>query len=243
MDERRETRRAGVSGPGESGRTDAGGGGGDLGTELSADQAAVPTLSCGSGVDGLVHGKVGKRSNHAKAARFRRRVLGLIGKHYGGEVGERFGPTLAAEHLAEDDGVVVDAETLRRWMLEEGLWSRARKRKPYRQRRLRRAHFGELVQIGRQLRGLAGSARTARLSDPHGGRCNQHEPGDVHVGRDNLGSRRDAARLGGEVRNTAGVVRGLEDSVSGASQRAAEAGRDCAGVASWGACARSWASS
>ena len=99
------------------------------------------------GVDGLVHRKVGKRSNHAKAARFRRRVLALVGKHYGGEPGERFGPTLAAEHLSEDHGVVVDVETLRRWMLEEGLWSRARKRKPYRQRRLRRAHFGELVQM------------------------------------------------------------------------------------------------
>ena len=41
----------------------------------------------------------------------------------------------------------MDAETLRRWMLEEGLWSRRRKRKPYRQRRERRRHFGELVQM------------------------------------------------------------------------------------------------
>ena len=39
------------------------------------------------------------------------------------------------------------AETLRRWMLEEGLWRRRRKRKPYRQRRERRRHFGELVQM------------------------------------------------------------------------------------------------
>jgi hypothetical protein len=99
------------------------------------------------GADGLVHGHVGKRSNHAKAARFRRRVLALVRKHYSGDPGERFGPTLASEHLAEDQGVVVDAETLRRWMLDEGLWSRERKRKPYRQRRLRRAHFGELVQM------------------------------------------------------------------------------------------------
>lgn len=99
------------------------------------------------GAAGLVHGQVGKRSNHAKAARFRRRVLALVRKHYSGEPGERFGPTLAAEHLAEDHGLAVDAETLRRWMLEEGLWSRARKRQPCRQRRLRRAHFGELVQM------------------------------------------------------------------------------------------------
>lgn len=99
------------------------------------------------GVNGLVHRNVGRRSNHAKAAKFRRRVLALVRKHYGGDPGERFGPTLAAEHLGEDHGVVMDAETLRRWMLEEGLWTRERKRKPYRQRRMRRAHFGELVQM------------------------------------------------------------------------------------------------
>jgi hypothetical protein len=99
------------------------------------------------GAAGLVHGHVGKRSNHAKEARFRRRVVALVRKHYGGERGERFGPTLAAEHLAEDHNVAVDAETLRRWMLDEGLWTRERKRKPYRQRRLRRGHFGELVQM------------------------------------------------------------------------------------------------
>ena len=100
-----------------------------------------------SGQKGLVHGHVGRRSNHAKDAKFRKRALSLVSKHYSGEPGERFGPTLAAEHLAEDHGVVVDAETLRRWMLAEGLWTRERKRKAHRQRRLRKAHFGELVQM------------------------------------------------------------------------------------------------
>ena len=99
------------------------------------------------GVDGLVHGNAGKRFNHGKAAKLRGRVLGLVKKYYGGEPGERFGPTLAAEHLATDHGIGVDAETLRRWMLEAGLWTRERKRKAYRQRRLRRAHFRELVQM------------------------------------------------------------------------------------------------
>jgi hypothetical protein len=99
------------------------------------------------GAEGLVHGNAGKRSNHGKSAKLRQRALGLVKKHYAGASGERFGPTLAAEHLAEDHGIVVDAETLRRWMLEADLWTRERKRKPYRQRRLRRAHFGELVQM------------------------------------------------------------------------------------------------
>jgi hypothetical protein len=46
-----------------------------------------------------------------------------------------------------EDGLTVDHETLRRWMLAAGLWSRARKRSPHRRRRARMAHFGELVQL------------------------------------------------------------------------------------------------
>ena len=38
-------------------------------------------------------------------------------------------------------------ETLRRWMLAEGLWSRMRRRKAHRKRRERRQHFGDLVQL------------------------------------------------------------------------------------------------
>jgi len=99
------------------------------------------------GAKGLKHGSAGRASARAKPARFRRRVLQLVREKYGAGEGERFGPTLAAEHLASEDGMKIDAETLRRWMLEEGLWSRQRKRKPYRQRRERRRHFGELVQM------------------------------------------------------------------------------------------------
>jgi len=99
------------------------------------------------GAKGLVHRSAGKPSNRARPAKERQRIIGLVRKHYSGGPGERFGPTLAAEHLAEDHGISVDAETLRRWMLAAGLWTRERKRKPYRQRRVRRAHFGELVQM------------------------------------------------------------------------------------------------
>jgi transposase len=99
------------------------------------------------GTKGLVHRSAGKPSNRARPAKERRQILGLVKKHYGGAPGERFGPTLAAEHLEADQGISIDPETLRRWMLTEGLWTRERKRKPYRQRRARRPHFGELVQM------------------------------------------------------------------------------------------------
>jgi hypothetical protein len=73
--------------------------------------------------------------------------LALVREKYSGAIDERFGPTLAAEHLASEDGVAVHHDTLRRWMLAAGLWSRARKRSPHRARRERKAHFGELVQL------------------------------------------------------------------------------------------------
>jgi transposase len=94
-----------------------------------------------AGGEGLKHGNAGCSSNRAKPEKFRRKVLGLVGKKYSGGEEERFGPTLAAQHLAEEDGVQMDEETLRRWMLAEGLWSRRRKRKAYRQRRERKRHL------------------------------------------------------------------------------------------------------
>jgi transposase len=99
------------------------------------------------GAKGLTHGSAGRPSNRAIEPKTRERVLALIREKYSGGVDERFGPTLAAEHLASEDGVTVDHETLRRWMLAAGLWSRARKRSPHRRRRERKAHFGELVQL------------------------------------------------------------------------------------------------
>src|SRR2546428_2587429 len=98
------------------------------------------------GAAGLKHRSAGTSSHRAYERKFRRTVLRRVREKYGGRVGERFGPTLAAEHLASEDGLQVDAETLRRWMLAEGLWSRQRKRR-HRRRRERKEHFGEMVQM------------------------------------------------------------------------------------------------
>ena len=99
------------------------------------------------GAKGLKHRSAGGPSNHARPAAARERVLALVREKYSGAIDVRFGPTLAAEHLASEDGIMVHHDTLRRWMLAAGLWSRARKRSPHRRRRERKAHFGELVQL------------------------------------------------------------------------------------------------
>jgi len=93
----------------------------------------------------LVHGLRGHPSNHRKAAKLRRRVLQLYRKDY-----PDFGPTFAAEKLAER-GLEVSPDTLRRWLLAEGLWQPQRRREQHRSRRPRRACFGELVQMDTSL--------------------------------------------------------------------------------------------
>src|SRR5580693_5447568 len=75
------------------------------------------------GAKALQHPSASRSSNRAKPEKFRRKVLQLIREKDSGTEQERFGPTLAAEHLAEEDGQEVSEETLRRWMLAEGLWS------------------------------------------------------------------------------------------------------------------------
>ena len=90
----------------------------------------------------LKHGNAGRVSNRRIAEKERKKILRKVEDKYSG-----FGPTLASEHLGSEDGLAAHPETLRRWMLEVGLWKRARKRKQHRKRRERRAHFGELVQM------------------------------------------------------------------------------------------------
>jgi transposase len=89
----------------------------------------------------LVHGLRGRPSNRRLAPERRQQVLDTYRQRFAD-----FGPTFACEKLAEL-GLVVRPDTLRRWLLAEGLWQRRRQRDPHRSRRPRRACFGELVQI------------------------------------------------------------------------------------------------
>lgn len=93
------------------------------------------------GDQALVHGLRGQPSNHRHTPTFRRQVLKVYRQRY-----RDFGPTLATEKLAAE-GLVVGIETLRRWLLDEGLWERRRQRDPHRSRRPRRLCFGELIQM------------------------------------------------------------------------------------------------
>ena len=58
-----------------------------------------------------------------------------------------FGPTLAAEMLAEHHGFKVSRETVRKWMQEGGIWLSRKQRRTFHQPRLRREYYGELIKI------------------------------------------------------------------------------------------------
>ncbi len=97
----------------------------------------------GSGDRGLVSRQRGRASNHQLAPGVGARVSGLLCGKY-----RDFGPTLAAEKLAELERIDVSRETVRQLQIALGVWKpKARRRKRVFQLRPRRPRFGELVQI------------------------------------------------------------------------------------------------
>ena len=96
-----------------------------------------------SGPQGLVSGHRGKQSNRAMSPSVRAVVLALVRERYGD-----FGPTLASEKLQWIHGESVSRETLRQWLITEGLWQpKVRRKARIHPRRPRRPCFGELIQI------------------------------------------------------------------------------------------------
>ena len=98
---------------------------------------------CRQGAAGLVSKQRGRTSNNCLSAEIKRQALDLLKRKYQG-----FGPTLAHEKLVEKEKFQLSKETVRKLMIEEGLWkARKAKKVVVHQLRERRACFGELVQI------------------------------------------------------------------------------------------------
>ena len=94
------------------------------------------------GAAAIRHKARGKPPNNRIHKAKRDYALSLIKENY-----PDFGPTLAAEMLAEHHGFKVSRETVRKWMQEDGLWLSRKQRRTFHQPRLRRECFGELIQI------------------------------------------------------------------------------------------------
>jgi transposase len=93
------------------------------------------------GLKGVKSCKVG--GNRAFREDFKHQVIKVVQTKY-----VDFGPTFASEKLRDSEGLSINKETLRCWMIEAGLWKgRLRKAARIHQSRERRSCFGELVQI------------------------------------------------------------------------------------------------
>ena len=93
-----------------------------------------------SGPAGIRHRLRGRGSNNRIHDARRVYGLDLVRENY-----SDFGPTLAAEALETHHGFKVSRETLRNWMIDDGLWLPRKQRKKFHQPRLRRECVGELI--------------------------------------------------------------------------------------------------
>ena len=91
---------------------------------------------------GLVHRLRGRPSNRKTPGAVREKAMGLCRGKYAG-----FGPTLASEYLSREDEQSFSHDTIRRWLLAEGLMPRRRNRGKHRSRRERRRRLGEMTQM------------------------------------------------------------------------------------------------
>src|SRR3989344_649401 len=90
----------------------------------------------------VVHKLKGRTSNNSFKAE-KLLAIDLIKNKY-----SDFGPTLASEKLLEIEGIGVNPETLRLWMVEKGIWkSKKRRRHKYFSFRERKDYFGEMLQF------------------------------------------------------------------------------------------------
>jgi transposase len=97
----------------------------------------------GKGDAALVHALRGRRSNRKLDEKTKQKALEILRR----DVYRGFGPTLAAEYLANEHDIHAGRETVRTWMIEGKLWRASRQRvdkiHPWRPRRSR---AGEMVQ-------------------------------------------------------------------------------------------------
>jgi len=91
----------------------------------------------------LVSGHRGKQSNNKISSRKQESIMSIVRRHY-----YDFGPTLTCEKLDELHGIIVSRETVRKWMIYEGLWrTKKKKKRQIHQLRDRRTRYGEMIQI------------------------------------------------------------------------------------------------
>lgn len=94
------------------------------------------------GERGVLHKSRGRANCRKFGEGFKAKVLGTYVRRYKG-----FGSSLACEKLAKHEGIVINRETLRQWLLEGHYLLRRRLRRKHRQWRERKSYCGQMVQM------------------------------------------------------------------------------------------------
>jgi len=95
-----------------------------------------------NGDEALNHGLIGKQGNNRIDADIKESIMKIVRDDLQG-----YKPTFTAEKLYEGHGIDMQAGTLRKWMINENLWEKTKKMSKHRNRRQRKEHFGEMIQM------------------------------------------------------------------------------------------------
>lgn len=114
-----------------------------LGLSIRQVQRAKKRVRLNGSV-GIAHKLKGKPSNHRLNNTLKEKALRLVKEKYAD-----FKPGFAAEKLQEIDGISINPQTLRRWMVAAGLWKERKQKKTgkYRSWRPRKEYYGDLEQF------------------------------------------------------------------------------------------------
>ena len=164
------------------------------------------------GPAGMKHRSAGQPSHRAYDGKLRQKVLRLVREKYSGaggalwaEAGVGTFGTRRRDESTRGDAAAVDAG--------RGLVEPRAKASPTPQETRTQGALWRVSADGRELSCVAGRAWARRLFNRHGGRRDEYHLGAIGGARDDLGGSGWLARVGGELRSAAGVVRGLEESV------------------------------
>lgn len=91
---------------------------------------------------GIMHRSRGKPSNHGYSEKTKTEVIKIYREIY-----SDYGATLFSEQLEKYHNISINKETIRRWLLSNGINSCERKKRPHRKHRERKTAIGEMVQF------------------------------------------------------------------------------------------------
>lgn len=94
------------------------------------------------GTKGIIHKLRGKKSNRGFPEAIKKDVIEIYKANY-----SDYGPTLFSEELLKSHQILVNHETIRKWLRAEAITTSMRKKRAHRKRRERRSCFGALLQF------------------------------------------------------------------------------------------------